>query len=433
MDGIGSMGYKQPTPIQARAIPIILQRNDIVAAAQTGTGKTAAFLLPVIEQVIRSKGNFLHTLILVPTRELAIQIDEVMQGLTYFTSVSSIAIYGGGSGQVFEQEKRALTSGANIIVATPGRLKSHLNLGYVKIDNLQTFILDEADQMLDMGFSDDIYHILSFVPKERQTLLFSATMPPKIRIMAERILQDPVEISLAVSQPAVGIDQSVYLISDLRKFDLLKHIIRDSDADSILIFAGTKQKVKQAHRDLQQMKLPCAAIHSDLDQSQRNEVLRSFKSKQLRILVATDILSRGIDVDHIGLVINMDVPADAEDYIHRIGRTARASTTGKAVTLVSREDFGKLGRIEALIKKPVPVTELPEHLKQHAVDRRSAGSGDRSNRSGGDRHRRPDGRRPKNNHPQAQVEGGQKPKRRKKRRPNRPPNQGGNQGGAPAQ
>jgi superfamily II DNA/RNA helicase len=364
MEGLSSMGFNNPTPIQQQAIPIIMGKKDLIACAQTGTGKTAAFLLPSINEVVKNPGDYVHTLIVVPTRELAIQIDEALQGFAYFADVSHIAIFGGTGGINFEQEKRALTEGANIIIATPGRLLAHLNMGYVRFEKLQHLILDEADRMLDMGFSDDLNKIISFLPKERQTLMFSATMPPKIRDLARKSLKEnPEQINIAVSKPAAGVKQGVYIVYDAQKMELLKDVLKDKqNLSSIIIFSSTKEKVKQLDRELKRLKFNVNTIHSDLEQDERNEVLRNFKNKTLQILVATDILSRGIDIDSIGLVINYDIPRDAEDYIHRVGRTARAETTGEAITFVGTDDQRKLQRIEQLIDSEVPRMPIPERL-----------------------------------------------------------------------
>ena len=362
MEGLDAMGFEKPTPIQQQAIPIIMADKDIIACAQTGTGKTAAFLLPVINKIIQTKTESIDTLIIVPTRELAIQIDEAVQGLAYFAPVSAIAIFGGNNGSSFEQEKKALTHGANIIIATPGRLIAHLNMGYVNIGNLTHLILDEADRMLDMGFSDDINRIISFLPKKRQTLLFSATMPPKIRTLAAKTLTEPEQINISVSKPAEGVMQAAYMTYNEQKLPLLTELLNGKKIASILIFSSSKEKVKQLERELLRAKFNVAAIHSDLLQDVRTEVLRKFKNKLLQVLVATDIMSRGIDIDSIGLVINYDVPRDAEDYIHRVGRTARAETTGVALTFINPEDQRKFKSIEKLIGNEVKKLDIPEHL-----------------------------------------------------------------------
>jgi len=367
IEGLSSMGFEKPTPIQERAIPVILENRDVIACAQTGTGKTAAFLLPVINKIIKEHTETVNALIIVPTRELAIQIDEALQGFSYFTPISAIAIYGGTNGISYEQEKKALTQGANIIIATPGRLLAHLNQGYVKFNTVKHLILDEADRMLDMGFSDDLNRIISFLPEERQTLMFSATMPPKIRALAGKVLKQPVEINIAVSKPAAGVLQAAYLVPNEKKIQLIKHLLAGKNLKSILIFSSTKSKVKQLELELRKLKMNSAAIHSDLMQEQRNEVLRNFKSRKIQILVATDILSRGIDIDSIELVINFDVPGDAEDYIHRVGRTARAESTGVALTFISPADKRKFRNIEQLIgnevkKLPMPLMSAAQSL-----------------------------------------------------------------------
>jgi superfamily II DNA/RNA helicase len=356
------MGFSSPTPIQEQSIPIILNNRDIIACAQTGTGKTAAYLLPTINKIIQSSSDSIDALIIVPTRELAIQIDEALQGFSYFAPVSSLAIYGGNNGSSFEQERKALTEGANIIIATPGRLISHLNAGYVKIGQLKTLILDEADRMLDMGFSEDLTRIINYLPKTRQTLMFSATMPPKIRELAKKILNDPEQINIAVSKPAAGVIQGAYVVNNSQKIDLLKILLSDIDANSIIIFSSSKDRVKLLEKELQKLNFSVSAIHSDLDQNVRTETLRLFKNKKLQTLVATDVLSRGIDIDSIGLVVNYDVPGDAEDYIHRVGRTARAESTGRAITFINPEDQRKFKRIEDLIGEEIPKLPIPEHI-----------------------------------------------------------------------
>jgi ATP-dependent RNA helicase RhlE len=361
-EGLQAMGFNKPTPIQQQSIPIILKGSDIIACAQTGTGKTAAYLLPIINKIIPEHSDHFNTLIIVPTRELAIQIDQALQGFAYFTPVSHIAIYGGTGGISFEQEKKALTQGANVIIATPGRLIAHLNMGYVKINDFKHLILDEADRMLDMGFSDDLNKIISFLPKQRQTLMFSATMPSTIRTLAKKILNQPEEINISLSKPAAGVLQGAYVVYNTQKMALLKSLLKDKKIASILVFSSTKDKVKDLERELKRLNFNVAAIHSDLEQDQRGEVLRQFKNKNLQTLVATDILSRGIDIDSIGLVINYDVPGDAEDYIHRVGRTARAESTGVALTFISPEDQRKFKVIEDLIGSEIKKLPVPESL-----------------------------------------------------------------------
>jgi ATP-dependent RNA helicase RhlE len=362
LDGLDTMGFSNPTPIQEQVIPHILNGSDIIACAQTGTGKTAAYLLPVLDKI--SRNNLPHTsaLIISPTRELALQIDQAFQGFAYFTHASSIAVYGGGDGITFEREKKALTQGASVIIATPGRLLSHLNMGYVKFDQLDFLILDEADKMLDMGFYDDILRIMRFLPAKKQNLLFSATMPPRMRELARKILQNPIEVNIAISKPAAGILQQAYLVNNHQKHELLKNILADKKLSSVLIFASTKIAVKEIEKDLKSLRLPAKAIHSDLSQEERENVLLSFRNRNTKILVATDILSRGIDIENIGIVLNYDVPSDAADYVHRIGRTARAESTGEAITFVNDKDQSRFAQIEKLIDMEVPKLPLPPGL-----------------------------------------------------------------------
>jgi superfamily II DNA/RNA helicase len=363
-ESLAMSGYKKPTAIQEKAIPVIMEGRDIIASAQTGTGKTAAFLLPVLHKLLSSdyKDSEVHVLIMVPTRELAVQISSHLDGLTYFSSLSSIAVYGGGDGGSFVREKQALSKGVDIVVATPGKLISHLNMGYVKMKELKFLILDEADRMLDMGFHDDIMRIISHLPEKRQTLMFSATMPPKILQLTKTILHNPVEVSVALSKPPESIKQEAFLVYDTQKIPVIEHILAQKEYKSVLVFCSKKQTVKQLTAQLQRKGYNAKDIHSDLDQTQREDVLLEFASKRLPILIATDILSRGIDIDQIELVINFDVPSDGEDYVHRIGRTARAATTGSAMTLINPDDIHKFQRIEKLIERVIDKTPLPEKL-----------------------------------------------------------------------
>lgn len=359
LEAIDYMGFENATEIQEKAIPFILENKDLLGCAQTGTGKTAAFILPVLQQMVEKRDEGINTLIIVPTRELAKQIDQQIQGFSYFIPVTSMTIYGGGSSD-WEQQKKALTHGADIIVATPGKFISHLNMGYVKLDKLQHLILDEADRMLDMGFIDDIMKIINLLPKKRQTLMFSATMPPKIKKLAENIMTDPEEITLALSKPAEGVLQGAYLIHSHQKISLINQLITDKpDYASILIFSSTKKNVSEIVRSLKRNGFDAAGISSDFDQKQREEVLAKFRSKRIRILVATDVLSRGIDIKDINLVINYDVPSNAEDYVHRVGRTARAATTGVALTLINERDMHDFAEIEKLIERQVLKIPLP--------------------------------------------------------------------------
>lgn len=376
-EGIYYTGYDDATPVQEQVIPVIMQGKDVIASAQTGTGKTAAFLLPLINRIIQMPAHdHINALIIVPTRELAVQISQNLEGLSYFTPISNIAVYGGGSGASFVQEKQALSKGADIIIATPGRLIGHLAMGYVKLDKLDFLVLDEADRMMDMGFHDDLMRIMSHLPKKRQTLLFSATMPPRIRELSRRLLVDPVEVNIAVSAPPKSIKQQAYVVYETQKLPLIKHLLTDSTFSSILIFCSKKHSVKELTRTLRSAKLNVDEIHSDLEQDKRENVLGAFASRRLRILVATDILSRGIDIDNIELVINYDIPHDGEDYVHRIGRTARAQTDGVAITLVTEQDQRKFSRIESLVgeveKMPVPEQFGPAPLYQPNVHSKSA-------------------------------------------------------------
>lgn len=364
LEGIGSIGFEEATPVQEQVIPPILERRDIIASAQTGTGKTAAYLLPIIHKLVQSASDEqIKALVIVPTRELAVQIEQQMQGFAYFTSLSSIAVYGGGDGATFSREKQALSEGADVVICTPGRMIAHLNLGYVNITGLEFLVLDEADRMLDMGFYDDIMKIISFLPKERQTLLFSATMPPRIRELAKKILVDPVEVNIAISRPPDKIQQEAYVVYDTQKIPLIKYILKNKTLRSVIIFCSTKSIVKQLNRDLRRIgSMRVEEIHSDLSQEEREKVLLGFRSRQINVLIATDILSRGIDIEDIDLVINFDVPHDGEDYVHRIGRTARAETDGMAITFISEREQNRFSSIENLIGKTVPKAVVPEEF-----------------------------------------------------------------------
>ena len=364
MDGIDAMGYTTATPVQEQVIPPIIAGRDIIAAAQTGTGKTAAFLLPVIHRLITEPhaSDTINSMIIVPTRELAIQISQTLEGISYFTAVSSIAVYGGGSGDLFSAERKALSSGADIVICTPGRMISHLNMGYVKLEGLKYLILDEADRMLDMGFYEDIMKIIGYMPKERQNLLFSATMPPAMRKLANTILRNPVEINIAISKPPEQIVQEAFIVYDAQKIPLVKYVLGQKEFKSVLIFCSSKISVKQLTEELRRSGFSVGQIQSDLEQDKREQVLLDFKSDKIRILVATDILSRGIHIEDIDLVINYDVPHDGEDYIHRIGRTARAATKGTAYTFISDKEQGKFLQIEQLLGKPVTKAVVPEQF-----------------------------------------------------------------------
>ncbi|MCC3154687.1 DEAD/DEAH box helicase [Hymenobacter sp. BT770] len=356
------MNYQQATPVQEQAIPKILEGKDLIACAQTGTGKTAAYLLPLLDKISHAKHGHTTTLILVPTRELATQIDEQVMGFGYYVEASSIAIYGGGKSENWEQQKRALTSGADIIIATPGRLIAHLQMGYVKFDQIKYLVLDEADKMMDMGFSDDIFNIVRQLPKERQTLLFSATMPTKIRDFSQQILKNPEEIRLAVSKPAAGIDQQMYMAFDRQKIYVLEHIIKTQDVQSMVLFTSQKAAVGGIVKAVNKLGIEARGISSDRTQEEREEIMRAFKNKQFPILVATDVLSRGIDIDSLSHVVNYDIPRAAEDYVHRIGRTARAATKGTAITFISDQDQDRVVKIEKLIERDLEKRSITEEL-----------------------------------------------------------------------
>lgn len=354
------MGFQNPTPIQLKAIPRILAGKDIIACAQTGTGKTGAYVLPVIEKILNTPVAKINTLILAPTRELALQIDQQVEGFAYFTGCSSRAIYGGGDGITWDQQKKALTEGADIIIATPGRLIAHLTSYNVDFSELQHLILDEADRMLDMGFHEDIMKIIGFLPKTRQTLLFSATMPAKIKSLADKILKEPEEISISISKPAENIIQKAYNVFEENKIGLLSFVLEDKNFETIILFCSTKEKVKKLYNVLKQKGQLVQAFHSDLEQAEREQIMRDFRSGKVKLLIGTDVLSRGIDVEGIDLVINFDVPPDPEDYIHRIGRTARAKASGTAITFISPTDQFRFSRIEKLIERDLEKLPQPE-------------------------------------------------------------------------
>ena len=365
LDALYDMRFDTCTPVQEKCIPEILKGRDVLGVAQTGTGKTAAYLLPIMSKI--DSGNYpedaINCLIMSPTRELAQQIDQAMQGFGYYLQgVSSVAVYGGNDGNRYDQELKSLRMGADVVIATPGRFISHMSLGNVDLSKVSFFVLDEADRMLDMGFSEDIMTIAKGLPKTCQTIMFSATMPDKINELARTLLKNPVEVKLAVSKPAEKIKQTAYVCHETQKLGIIKNIFKQGDLKRVIIFCGAKQKVKQVSQALKRMKINCSEMHSDLDQAQRDEVMFQFKSGQIDVLVATDILSRGIDIDDIAMVINYDVPHDAEDYVHRIGRTARADRDGAAITLVSKDDIYYFQQIEKFLEKEVEKVELPEEL-----------------------------------------------------------------------
>lgn len=378
IDAIDAMHFEACTPIQEQSIPPLLEGRDLIGVAQTGTGKTAAYLLPILNRLC--SGEFekdaINCVIISPTRELAQQIDQAAEGFSYFVPFSSVAVYGGNDGVRYEQEVRGLQLGADMIIATPGRLISHLSLGNVDFSHVSFFVLDEADRMLDMGFYDDIMKIVNYLPEKRQTIMFSATMPPQIEKMARTILNNPVEIEIAISKPAEKIDQSAYLCYERQKIGILSDMFKKSELKRVLIFVSSKAKVKELGITLRRMNVNVNEMHSDLDQKQRDEVMREFKAGHIDVLVATDIISRGIDIDDIQTVINYDVPHDVEDYIHRIGRTARADRDGNAITLVNEKDLFYFTKIEKTLEKEIRHNPLPKGLGEPPSQQKSGSPND---------------------------------------------------------
>ncbi len=403
-DGIASLGFEDTTPIQEQAIPMVQEGHDLIACAQTGTGKTAAYLIPSIDNLLLKGGKGTRGLILAPTRELANQIDQNIEALSYFTGVTSVPVIGGKSSSDFDRQKFALENGADIVVATPGRLLIYLSLGTIDFSQIQFLILDEADKMMDMGFHADILKIESFLPKERQTLMFSATMPKKIRELAKEILKEPKEINLNLAKPAEGINQMAFSVYNEQKIPLLEHLLSTREVESMIIFASSKISVDRITRQLKKLKYQVEAIHSDKEQQERQETLRKFKNREFRILVGTDVLARGIDIDNLSHVLNFDCPRDADDYVHRVGRTARASATGEAMTFISPDDQHRFQRIERLIEMEVPKPAMPEELGEtpayspgrgrgrgrggHGGGRRQGGGGNSRHKGGGRRNQK---------------------------------------------
>ena len=388
LDALDDMHFTDTTPIQEYAIPPILEGRDLIGVAQTGTGKTAAYLLPVLSKL--SDGGYpadaINCIIMAPTRELAQQIDQAMQGFAYYLDdISSVAVYGGNDGIRYEQEKRGFETGASIIIATPGRLISHMALGNIDLSHVSFFILDEADRMLDMGFSEDIMQIERELPKQRQTIMFSATMPDKIVQLAKTILHNPVEVSIAVSKPADGIHQSAFICHETQKLGIIRSLFKEKAPERVIIFAGSKVKVKDLAIALRREGFNVGAMHSDLTQAERDDVMFRFKSQKVSILVATDIVARGIDIDDIQLVLNYDVPHDAEDYVHRIGRTARAGAEGQAITLVSEKDQPQFRSIEKFLEKDIEKRPVPSELGDAPAYRTDGKSGGRGGRRNGGR------------------------------------------------
>lgn len=375
LDALEAMRFDECTPVQARAIPVALEGRDMIACAQTGTGKTAAYLLPVIDRL--ASGNFpadsVNCIVVCPTRELAHQIDQQMEGFSYFLPVTSLAISGGTDGAGFERQRKGLKLGADVVIATPGRLLAHLQMGYVDLSQVSFFILDEADRMLDMGFYDDIMQIVKQLPEDRQTLMFSATMPPRIQKMAKDILRNPVEVKIAVSKPGDNIDQSVYFCYDGQKTPLLRYLLKTFHSQRVIVFSASKLRVKELSRELRKAGIKAAEMHSDLEQSVRDQTMLDFRAGRVDVLIATDIVARGIDIDDISMVVNYDVPREAEDYVHRIGRTARANADGKAVTIVNDKDRRKFAQIEKFLGKPVARGKLPKELGEAPTQDRPVG------------------------------------------------------------
>lgn len=364
LDGLEDMNFQEMTPVQEHTIPVILEGRDIIGCAQTGTGKTAAYTLPLLNNLLLNgnEDNVIKSVIIVPTRELAMQIDQQFQGFSYYLPVSTTVVYGGGDGKGWDVQKRGMLMGSDVVIATPGRMISHIQNSGIDLSHVQHLILDEADRMLDMGFSEDIMKIVSYMPKSRQTIMFSATLPPKIREMAKGILHNPAEVNIAISKPNEAIDQSAYICREGQKLGIIREMFTEPLPYKTIIFSSSKLKVKELAHTLKRMKLNVAAMHSDLEQAQREEVMLDFKNCKIDILVATDIVARGIDIEDIGMIVNYDVPHDPEDYIHRIGRTARAAASGAAVTFVNEEEQGKFHAIEKFIERDVRKRDLPESV-----------------------------------------------------------------------
>ena len=414
LDALYDMRFDVCTPIQEQCIPPILEGRDLLGVAQTGTGKTAAYLLPILSRL--DDGGFpkdaINCVIMSPTRELAQQIDQAMQGFGYYLDgVSSVAVYGGNDGNRYDQELKSFQMGADVVIATPGRLISHISLGSADLSRVSFFVLDEADRMLDMGFAEDIKMIASKLPPTCQTIMFSATMPEKIEELAKTLLKNPVEVKIAVSKPAEKIKQTAYVCYETQKIGIIKDLFRKGDLNRVIIFSGKKQKVKAINRTLQQMKINSGEMHSDLEQAERDEILYKFKTGQIDVLVATDIVARGIDIDDIAMVINFDVPHDPEDYVHRIGRTARAERDGVAITFVSDEEIYSFKQIEKFLDREVEKVALPEGLGEAPDYNAPRGKGK------SDRNSRGRGRGKKPTADKQTAEGEKKPRNNRRRKP----------------
>lgn len=419
LDALDAMHFEECTPIQEQSIDLILEGRDLIACAQTGTGKTAAYLLPVIDLLADTEATpKVKCVIMVPTHELAQQIDRQMEGFAYYIPVSSLAIHGGNDGKEFARQQHALRQGADMVIATPGRLLAHMKMGYVDLSEVKYFILDEADRMLDMGFSEDIMRIVAELPKERQTLMFSATMPQKIQQLAATILRDPAEVKIAVSKPAEKIDQSAYICHEGQKEALLKHLFAQGHNKRVIVFSSSKQKVKELTQAMRKAHWKAAEMHSDLDQKAREEVMLGFRAGRIDILIATDILARGIDIDDIAMVVNYDVPREAEDYVHRVGRTARANTDGIAVTFVSERDQSRFGFIERFLGKKVRKAEMPADIGSGPEYRPDSKDGDRGKKRTKRRQPKDKTVKPsaKSENTAGTADGENKPKRKKRRR-----------------
>ena len=428
LDALYDMRFEEMTPIQEKCIPEMLDGRDVLGVAQTGTGKTAAYLLPILSMLDDGYADFpdgrhiefpqdaINCVIMAPTRELAQQIDQAMQGFGYYLpNVSSVAVYGGNDGNRYYQELNALKTGASVIIATPGRFISHLTMDNVDMSRVSFFVLDEADRMLDMGFSDDILKIASYLPKTCQTVMFSATMPDKIEQLAKSLLTDPVEVKIAVSKPAEKIQQSAYVCYEAQKLKIIQEMFKQGDLKRVIIFAGKINKVKDVYHALLRMKINAGQMHSDLSQAERDEMMFRFKSGQVDVLVATDILSRGIDIDDIAMVVNYDVPRDAEDYVHRIGRTARAERDGKAVTFINEEDVRYFMQIERFLEREVIKNPLPEGIgdgPEYKAARSSSGGGKGRRRGRGGKRRHEKKGAPKSAAANAPQEEGKKKRKR---------------------
>jgi len=402
LDALYAMHFEECTPIQEQAIPVVLDRRDLIAIAQTGTGKTAAYLLPVIDLLaeLPEADGFVNCIVMAPTRELAQQIERQMDGFSYYLPLSSIAVYGGTDGAGFARQQKGMREGADVVIATPGRLQALLQMGGIDLSKVKYFILDEADRMLDMGFYDDIMTIAKLLPADRQTLLFSATMPPKIRKLAQSILRDPVEVKIAPSRPVEKIRQSALFCNEDEKERILTDILKKRRGERVIVFAASKHGVRDLSRDLRRSGIKAAEIHSDLDQQERDETIRGFRSGRIEVIVATDLLSRGIDIDEVMLVVNYDVPREPEDYVHRVGRTARANADGEAVTLVGPRDQRAFSRVESTLKIKIAAENRPAssprsgggHSRQPRRDSNRGGRSSRGSRNNrnphGDRSRK---------------------------------------------